>query len=73
MEKFIIDRIDHSIAFCEDDNGEIIKINISIIEGKVKEGVVIIRTEDGFKVDNEATKSREKYINDLMEGMWEDE
>lgn len=73
MEKLIIDRVERNIVVCEKDNGDMVNIDISIIEGNVKEGKVLTKTLNGFKVDEESTKSREEYINGLMEGMWEDE
>ncbi|WP_027631683.1 DUF3006 domain-containing protein [Clostridium hydrogeniformans] len=73
MEKLIIDRVERNIVVCEKDDGDMVNIDISIIEGNVKEGKVLTKTLNGFKVDEESTKSREEYINGLMEGMWEDE
>lgn len=70
--KYIIDRIEGKYVICEDENRKTVNIDISNISGIVKSGKVILRVENGYYVDEEATTSREEEIKKLMKGMWEE-
>lgn len=71
----IIDRIeDNFIVVCEDYEGNWINIHRMNIEGKIKEGEVIILKDGRYIIDEEATFKRKEHIEDLVKGMWmEDE
>ncbi|MNP12320.1 hypothetical protein D3C76_1045490 [compost metagenome] len=49
-----------------------VDIELTNIFGIVKEGKVILKREDGYYVDEEATIKRKDEIKKLMEGMWEE-
>lgn len=51
---------------------EMVDIELTNIFGIVKEGKVILKREDGYYVDEEATIKRKDEIKKLMEGMWEE-
>lgn len=67
---YIIDRIEDNIAVCEKEDGSMINIPVSIIKGKIGEGVVIVKEGEFFLVDKEKSIQRKKEIDDLMKGMW---
>ena len=64
--KFFVDRIEEDTVFCEGDDGEEIKFDLSSIEGRVLEGDVVFRDETGnIKTDFDATLLRKKKISNL--------
>ncbi len=66
MEKFFVDRINNNNVFCEDENGDEIKFDLSTASGKITEGDVIFKDENGVvKTDVEATLVRKKKISNL--------
>ncbi|MNI88848.1 hypothetical protein D3C73_1461850 [compost metagenome] len=69
---YIVDRIEGRCAVCETEKKEMVDIELTSIFGIVKEGKVILKREDGYYVDEEATIKRKDEIKKLMEGMWEE-
>ena len=69
---YIIDRIEGNYAVCENESKEMVDIELTNIFGIVKEGKVILKREDGYYVDEEATIKRKEEINKLMKGIWEE-
>lgn len=69
---YIVDRIEGKYAVCEAENKKMVDIELTNIFGIVKEGKVILKREDGYYVDEEATIKRKDEIKKLMEGMWEE-
>lgn len=67
---YIIDRIEDNIAVCEKEDGSMINIPVSIIKGKIGEGVVIVKEGEFFLVDKGKSIQRKKEIDELMKGMW---
>lgn len=66
MEKFFVDRIEESTAFCEDENGEEIKFDLTEASGKISEGDVVFKGGEGLlQMDFEATRLRKEKISDL--------
>ena len=68
---FIIDRLENNSVVLEDDCGDILTIDKSLIEGEIKEGNIVIKESGLFNVDIKATIDRKNKINALMKGMWE--
>lgn len=67
----IVDRIENkAIVVCEDYQGNIVYIDKIQIEGKIKEGDVILIKDGKYKIDAEATFKRRKDMEDLVKGMW---
>lgn len=54
---YIIDRIEEGFAVIYDDD-KIINIMADEIKGNVREGVVLVKGENGFIVDDEETQKR---------------
>ncbi len=70
---FIVDRIEGEFILCEDENRNMVKIKISDLNFKAHEGDILIKDENEFSIDYDATKKRKMEIDNLMKGMWIDE
>ena len=69
-EKYVIDRIEGKYAILEKENGEMLEIFIENIEGNFKEGDILVKEGQSFKVNEEFTKLRKEKINNIMKNMW---
>lgn len=69
-QAFIIDRIEGETVVVEDSNENMVNIEIKYIIGEPSEGDVIIRVNNNYTIDKEATERRKKEIEKLMKGMW---
>ena len=67
---YIIDRIEKTIAVCENEDGSMVNIPINIIKGNIRDGAIIVKEEAYFVIDENKSKNREKKISDLTKGMW---
>ncbi|SHK20699.1 Protein of unknown function [Clostridium cavendishii DSM 21758] len=68
---YIVDRIEENLVVCENKQGDIINIASEKINGKPKDGDVLVEEENLFYIDDELTKKRRREIEFLMKGMWE--
>jgi hypothetical protein len=69
---YIIDRFEEEYAVCEREDKTFENIRKLQLPKSVKEGDVIIRTEEGvFWIDKEATKKRKEIIRKKMDQLWE--
>ena len=66
MKMFFVDRIEDKVVFCEDESGEEVKFDLSAANGKISEGDVIFKDENGtVQTDFEATLLRKRKISNL--------
>lgn len=66
-----IDRIEGKIV-AADNGGECIELDISLFDGDISEGDVIVRTPCGrYRADKDATDKRRKNIINLQNSLWE--
>ncbi len=70
-ERYIIDRIENDIVILEKENGDMTKIYVKNIVGSFKEGDILVKDGQCFKVDEEFTKIRKDEIDHIMKDMWE--
>jgi len=69
---YVIDRIEGGIAICERLGvGENIEIEVSSLPKKAKEGSVIIKTDNGFAVDVDATMRRKTELSDRLNRLFD--
>lgn len=68
---FIIDRIEGDFIVAEDYDGTIVNIPSNKLIGKFKEGDVLVKDDQFFRVDNALTEKRRKEIADIMKDMWQ--
>lgn len=67
MEKYSVDRIENDIAVCENEKGVFINIDIKELPSNVREGLILIKTDNNtYVVDEKETLKRKKYLFDLQ-------
>ena len=71
-KKLVIDRFEGIYAVCQDEDGTMVNIEKSIIEGKPKEGDIIDISETKIIVDKKATIQRQKEIEELTKDLWKE-
>lgn len=65
-----IEKIEGKIVTVEDDNGSF-NADISIFDGKIREGDVLVKLPGGrFAKDEKATENRRKEILKLQNSLW---
>ena len=71
-KKLVIDRFEGIYAVCEDEDGTIINIEKSTIEGNPKESDIIDISETKIIVDKKATIQKQKEIEELTKDSWKE-
>lgn len=65
--KYIIDRIENDLVICENqETKKMEEFSKSMFQEDIKDGDVVIKEGNSFKIDKEETASRKKHIEDLM-------
>ncbi|MGN1330061.1 MAG: DUF3006 domain-containing protein [Clostridia bacterium] len=65
--KYIIDRIESDKVICENqENKKMEEFKKIMFPEKIKEGDIVILNENKFTIEENETKDRKEYINDLM-------
>lgn len=67
---FIIDRIEGDFVVVEAEDEKMVNILKDNIVGNFKEGDVLEREGDFFKVNSELTKKRKEEIERMTKDMW---
>lgn len=71
MDKmYIIDRIEANYIVIESPEGDIINVKKEFLNGNGKEGDCLIKKDNYFEIDREATKKRQVEIANKLKGMW---
>lgn len=68
--KYSIDRIEENIALCEDDDGNVLKLNVDELPQEMREGDIIEKTENGFVIDADETQLRRKKMAELQRNIF---
>lgn len=68
--KYSIDRIEENIAICEDDDGNVLKLNVDELPQEIREGDIIEKTENGFVIDADETQLRRKKMAELQRNIF---
>lgn len=71
MMKVTVDRFVGDFAVCEKENKEMIDIEIKNLPDDVKEGDILLIEKEIITIDKAATENRKKYIENLMDELWE--
>lgn len=71
-EIYIVDRSEGEYVILENELGDSIDVNKSLVENGVKEGDCLRKIGNYFKIDKEETEKRKKKIAEMMKGMWVD-
>lgn len=65
--KYIIDRIESDKVICENqENKKMEEFKKIMFPEKIREGDIVILNENKFTIEENETKDRKEYINDLM-------
>lgn len=67
---YVIDRIEEDIAVIIDESKIPLDIPLDSIEGEVREGVVLLKNEDSWIVDEEATSDRLSNIRKRLDRLF---
>lgn len=70
-ESFIIDRIESGFVVAETEDETIVNIPENLIKGDFKEGDILIKKDEFFKVDSDLTKKRKEEIDHMLKNMWQ--
>lgn len=72
IKRYTIDRFEEKFAVCEDrETGQMININRSELPEDVKEGSIIMLTEEGYRIDKDMQEETEDRIKQKMDDLWE--
>lgn len=70
-ESFIIDRIESGFVVAETEDETMVNIPENLIKGNFKEGDILIKEDEFFKVDSDLTKKRKEEIDHMLKNMWQ--
>lgn len=69
--KYTIDRMGETIVICEDENGDMVKVQASALPEGVKEGDILSREDEIWIFEKEETERRRQKIRDKLKGLTE--
>lgn len=69
--RLTVDRFEGIYAVCETEAGEMVNIPRAELSGKVKEGDIILKINNQYVIDNDASNKRKSEIMGLMEDIFE--
>lgn len=70
MMKYSVERIEENIALCEDDLGKTIKLRLDELPENIREGEIIVRTENGYTIDSDETSARRKKMAEMQKRLF---
>ena len=70
MMKYSVERIEEKIALCEDDLGKTIKLSLDELPENIREGEIIVRTENGYTIDSDETSARRKKMAEMQKKLF---
>ena len=70
MMKYSVERIEENIALCEDDLGKTIKLRLDELPENIREGEIIVLTENGYTIDSDETSARRKKIAEMQKRLF---
>ncbi|WP_313180639.1 DUF3006 domain-containing protein [Lacrimispora sp.] len=69
--KYTIDRIGETVIVCEDENGDMLKVQASELPEGVREGDILTETEGTWTLEKEETERRRQRIREKLRGLTE--
>jgi len=69
--KYTIDRIGETVIICEDENGDMVKVQASALPEGVREGDILTETEGTWTLEKEETERRRQRIREKLRGLTE--
>lgn len=68
--KYSIEKIENNIAVCENDDGEAIKLELSSLPPDVKEGDILLQSDNSFTLDRSETLERRRKMAELQRNIF---
>lgn len=70
MMKYSVERIEENVALCEDDLGKTVKLRLEELPENIREGDIIVRTENGYTIDSDETSVRRKKMAEMQKKLF---
>ena len=70
MMRYSVERIEENVALCEDDLGETVKLRLEELPENIREGDIIVRTENGYTIDSDETSVRRKKMAEMQKKLF---
>ncbi len=70
MMKYSVERIEENVALCEDDLGKTVKLRLEELPENIREGDIIVRTENGYTIDSDETSLRRKKMAEMQKKLF---
>lgn len=70
MMKYSVERIEENVALCEDDLGKTVKLRLDELPENIREGDIIVRTENGYNIDSDETSVRRKKMAEMQKKLF---
>ena len=68
--RYSVERIEENVALCEDDLGETVKLRLEELPENIREGDIIVRTENGYTIDTDETSVRRKKMAEMQKKLF---
>ena len=68
--KYSVERIEENDALCEDDLGKTVKLRLEELPENIREGDIIVRTENGYTIDSDETSVRRKKMAEMQKKLF---
>lgn len=68
--KYSVERIEENVALCEDDLGKTVKLRLDELPENIREGDIIVRTENGYTIDTDETSVRRKKMAEMQKKLF---
>ncbi|WP_313257181.1 DUF3006 domain-containing protein [Lacrimispora sp.] len=69
--KYTIDRIGEKVVICENENGDMVKVQASELPEDVREGDILTEAEGTWTLEKEETERRRQKIREKLRGLTE--
>ncbi|CUX72343.1 hypothetical protein BN3590_04658 [Clostridium sp. C105KSO15] len=69
--KYTIDRISEKVVICEDENGDMVKVQASALPEGVREGDILTEADGTWTLELEETERRRQRIREKLRGLTE--
>ena len=70
MMKYSVERIEENVALCEDDISKTVKLRLDELPENIREGDIIVRTENGYTIDSDETSVRRKKMAEMQKKLF---
>ena len=68
--KYSVERIEENVALCEDDLGKTVKLRLDELPENIREGDIIVRSENGYTIDSDETSVRRKKMAEMQKKLF---